>query len=453
MQPIRSRLIILFAALAFLLAIPSCTETSDDAAVEVEIWTLALGPFESYLTERFEAFEQEHPGVRVKWVDVPFDQVSRKLIAATAAGRSPDIVNLSDRDFARFASLGAFADLDVVGEPLSDDHFLDGAESLCQIGGHRLAYPWYLSTQTVMANAALLETGGLSLERLPTTWRGLLGVLESFHASTGSSLVSVPLGEESLLPAMLLAEGIPIFRETPDGIRSSLATAEGTEFVSRWVEAYRSGWLPREAATAGHAHLIEGYQSGSIAVINTGANFLGRIRDASPSIFETTDIKPAITGDLGRAHIATMVLGVSRKSDHPDLAARLAAHLTSPESQLLFCRLVNILPSTGASLEDPLFSTIGEGDEAEQKIDRARMISAGVLRDAVAFTPALETWPDLRRAFDEGIKSALLSGADVEQTLRDIDAEWDRLLAAAAPASMDAIPMPEPLGGQSGGAR
>jgi putative chitobiose transport system substrate-binding protein len=62
----------------------------------------------------------------------------------------------------------------------------------------------------------------------------------------------------------------------------------------------------------------------------------------------------------------------------------------------------------------------------------------------VAFVPSIGAWPDLRRAFDEGIKSALLDGRDVRETLAAIEREWDRILDAEIPATLDTVPRPEP---------
>ena len=75
----------------------------------------------------------------------------------------------------------------------------------------------------------------------------------------------------------------------------------------------------------------------------------------------------------------------------------------------------------------------------------ARALSARALPSAVAFTPSLDTWPDLRRAFEDGFKRVLTDGADLGEMLRSIDREWQRILDAAPPASFDAIPKPEPV--------
>jgi putative chitobiose transport system substrate-binding protein len=155
-----------------------------------------------------------------------------------------------------------------------------------------------------------------------------------------------------------------------------------------------------------------------------------------------------------------MPVCVSARTRHPKLAARLAWFLTSPENQLEFCRLAPILPSTPASLEDPFFAgpTPEEIAAGIEKVGIARAIVTRALADGVAFTPALECWPTLRRSFNEHIKRALLSDIPVERVLADIERDWNRILnetdlarerAGSPRMSMDAIPRPEPVSAEA----
>ena len=427
-----------------------CAERESADGAKLEFWTLALRPhFDEFILERIDAFEAEHPGVEVNWVDVSFDAVDRKLIASAAAKRAPDVINLSDRSFARFASLGAMDDLSALlpGDP--EARYLPGVLGVGRVGEGLRALPWYLTTQATLVNRELLAAGGLEPESVATDWASLRAQARAYHERTGEFLFSVPLGQESELPWMMLADGIVPFEEREGRVVPALDKPEVRAFLAEWVSLFRDGVLPREAATTGHAHLIELYQNGALAVIVTGPNFLSRVRDTAPSIFEQTAVRPGVTGSLGRQHVAVMVLGVTTQSRHPELAAELAWFMTGPETQSAFCRLATILPSTTESLDDPFFSPdVGaEADAAQAKLLRARALSARALPEAVAFTPALETWPDLRRAFEDGIKRTLLEGRPLDDTIDAVQAEWGRILAAAAPASMDALPAPPPRDG------
>jgi putative chitobiose transport system substrate-binding protein len=418
-----------------------------DAPVRLELWTLALRPhFDAYMTERIEAFMRENPGVHVHWDDLAFDTLDRRLIAAAAAGRAPDVVNLSDLQFGRFVGLGALADLSGL---LPDDPagvYLPGALHLGRIDGRLMALPWYLTTQVSMVNTRLLAEGGLSPDDLPREWSALRDTARAFHARTGRFLFSQPMGTESQIPVMMLASGISPLKAGPDGrVRADLLRPEVVDFVRGWVDFYRSGAMPRAAATRNHAHLTEMFKNGELAMIDTGPNFLARVKNDAPSIFSVTAVRPGVTGTLGRQHLAIMTLCVTSTSPHKPEAARLAAFLTSTDSQVRFCSIVPVLPSTIAGAADPVVTGDRPIEGADPGVAKARAIAASSLPGAVGFTPALIAWPDLRRAFEDGIKGVLLDGRDLETTLADVNAAWDRILTASGGGPIDAVPLPGPL--------
>ncbi len=423
----------------------------------IELWTLALKgrpELEDYVRSQIAAFERSHPGVRVVWVDVPFREVDRKLMAAAAAGRAPDVVNFSDKTYARFVGLGALRDLrDVLpGDPKAV--YLSGALSLCEMRGESgatetLALPWYLTTQAVLANEGLLSKAGMSGKTLPRTWAGLREAARAYRKAVGDDgtyLFSVPLGHESDFLMMLFSDGLrPLTVDSQGRLKSNLLDPAVVAAVGAWVELYREGALPREAATQGVQHLTDLYKRNRLAVINFGPNFLNVIRQESPKVYEATRVGPAITGELGRGHIAVMVLGVTTQSTEPKLAAELAWALSSAESQAALCGIVPVLPSTRATVDSDLFAMpTGERaakmTPAELKLAQAQSIAAESLKSAVAFTPALAEWPDMRRAFEDRIKRAMLSGEPVEESLKVIDAEWGRILAAGSGQGEGALP-------------
>ena len=414
----------------------------------LSLWTLALRPwFDDYMAERIAVFEAAYPPFRIDWVDVPYDAIDRKLIAAAAAGMAPDVVNLADLNFARFASLGAFRDLTPDLPIDADATYLAGALPMCRIGGRLLGVPWYVNPQALVVNESLLKEGGLSPATLPRSWGGLVEAAPAFRAATGKYLFSQSLGEESQLPIMMLAEGIALFMADEDGhVVSNFDQPAVRDYLSCFANLYASGNLPSDAATRGHAHLTDLYQDGSVAAINTGPNFLGRIRDVSPSIFASTSVLPGVVGDLNRIHMPVMTISVTSQSRHPEAAAALAAFITGHESQLALCKRSAVMPSTIRTLTDPMFtaSTDANADADERRLASARAVAARTLPGAVAFTPSIPAWPDLRRAFEDEFKRVLLSGRTVGDAATRIDIAWDRMLKASERVTMSAVPAPEP---------
>jgi putative chitobiose transport system substrate-binding protein len=442
------------------LSLPGCAGGRGDRPLSV--WTLALSPFfDDYIKGLLDSFSKANGNIPIEWVDVPYEAIDRKLMAAAAAGRAPDVINLADRTFARFIGMGALADLNPLLPASIRDGYLKGASRIGAISGRQLALPWYLTTQSVLANTRLLAKGGIEADALPDRWAPMLAMAGDFKRKTGKPITTLPLGFESDIPMMLLSDGISPLIPGPDGnLVSALTDPRILAAIEPWVGAFRQGWLPREAATGGSSHLNKLFVEGDVATINSGPNFLKRIAADAPDIFRTTTVRPAVTGTLGRAHIAVMTLGVTTQSTKPELAARLAAHLTSSEAQLDLCRRAVVLPSTSASLADPLFSapppmaatvtteagTPPSKEEIDAQVGIARAACAAQLPDAVAFTPAMACWPDLRRTFEDAFKRVLLDGADLRRTLAEVDTSWNGILADR-PADISALPLVGPVGG------
>lgn len=424
------------AALLLMLALPALPAGRGDAPasgdpVRLELWTWALSPwFDDYIRDCLADFEAQHPGVSVRWIDVPGDAIVRKYFAAAAAGALPDVVNLPDKVFVRFASLGGLRAVDGLLPGDADAVFVPGALSQCRVGGRLVGLPWYLSTEICVMNRALLAEGGLDADALGHDWATILAQARQFHARTGRFLIILRLGGGPDLLGILFSDGRDVIApHEQGGWRSNLLDPSIVATVRDWVDLFRSGALPRECATGEYAEMVQAYKDRRVAVIN--ANALRAVRNDAPDVYAVTDVRPAITGASGLANIAAVQLAVTPQTRHPREAAALAWHLASPRWQTRLAVRASRLPSTLESLDDPAFAM--PPDDAPDALQRGTAISARQLRGgAKAFLPPTGAWPDLERAFIERIKRALLEGRDVEATLRDIDREWNRMLRAEA---------------------
>src|SRR3989442_12818796 len=82
----------------------------------LEFWTISLQPFfTDYVNGLVAGYRRANPGVQVKWVDVQFQAVEQKLLAAIAGGVPPDVVNLNVEFTSRIAERGALVDMDAAG--------------------------------------------------------------------------------------------------------------------------------------------------------------------------------------------------------------------------------------------------------------------------------------------------------------------------------------------------
>ncbi|TAF97773.1 MAG: extracellular solute-binding protein, partial [Oscillatoriales cyanobacterium] len=87
-----------------LAAVVSCSKPAVNSQAKnadaIEFWTMQLQPqFTEYFNKTIAGFEAENPGVKVRWVDVPWSAMESKILGAVSAKTAPDVVNLNP-DFA-----------------------------------------------------------------------------------------------------------------------------------------------------------------------------------------------------------------------------------------------------------------------------------------------------------------------------------------------------------------
>ena len=51
--------------------------------------------FTDYFNKLIATFESENPGLKVRWVDVPWTAMESKILTAVSAKTAPDVVNLN----------------------------------------------------------------------------------------------------------------------------------------------------------------------------------------------------------------------------------------------------------------------------------------------------------------------------------------------------------------------
>ena len=132
----------------------------------LQLWTLDLAPkFTATIEAVLAAWErQRSPGshLAVRWSDVPWSSVERKLLAAVFARTAPDLVNLNPPFAANLANKGGLKDLNPLLPQGAASTFLPSIWGSGQQGDSQFAIPWYLTARVTMANRDLLRRAGLS---------------------------------------------------------------------------------------------------------------------------------------------------------------------------------------------------------------------------------------------------------------------------------------------------
>ena len=420
----------LLLSLAIFLALGGCRGPQKNP--ELQLWTIQLSPkFDPLIKAMLLDWETKHPGVKVRWTDLPFGSVERKVLAAVFARTAPDVVNLNPLFAANLASKGGLL-------PLQDRLGPAKATYLPQIlrageqQGELYALPWYLTARITLANRQLLQQAGYN--KPPRRWEEVPAYAERIKQRTGKYalfVTVVPDGSAELLESMVQM-GVELVDSRH---RARFNSGPGRRAFALWTDLYRRGLLPREVVSQGFQRAIELYQSGELAQVASGAEFLNTIQTNAPRVAAATEPFPPLVGADGAANVAVMNLAVSRQTSRPKEAVDLALFLTNPANQLRFARAAKVLPSSQPALkaiEAELALASRSGVKADL-VQRARLLSAQTLSQAKVLVPADPGVKRLQAIIYGQLQRAMLGELSSAAALAAAEKEWNAYAVARWP--------------------
>ena len=425
------RRLLLFAAAAGLAA---CGRRSP--APELNLWTLQLAPkFNRYFADLMAAWTTLHPEDPVRWTDLPWGSVERKLLAAVYARTAPDLVNLNPPFAANLASKGGLTDLTPLLPSDAAERYLPSVWQACRDPDAGLiAVPWYLTVRLSLVNRELLDQADIAAP--PTRWDEIPAFARQIRKRTGRYglfLTTVPDDSAEMLET-LVQMGVSLLNSER---RAAFNSPAGRRALRFWTELYQEGLLPREVVSQGQRRAIELFQSGDLAMAATGAEFLRSIQTNAPGVAAVTESHPPVTGADGTANVALMTLAVPRQSTKQALALQLALLLTDATNQARFATEARVLPSSVEALAMVRSQLQQEQPRTPQQdqIRQARLLSAITLERARVLVPA---WPGIKRLqkiLYTQLQRAMLGQVESAEALGAAAMEWDRYAASRWPLS------------------
>ena len=405
---------------------------------QLTVWTLDLAPrFSPYMGRVIEAWERRHPGVTVRWIDVPWSSVERKLLAAVFARTAPDLVNLNPPFAANLASKGGLLDLATVLPPGAADAYLPTVWEAGRQGKLQFAIPWYLTTRVTLANRGLLRQAGYSAP--PQRWEEVPAYAEAVKRRTGryALFVTVVPDDSAELMESMVQMGVQLL----DGRRrAAFNSPEGRRAFAFWSDLYRRGLLPREVVSQGYRRAIELYQAGDLAQVASGPDFLRNLQTNAPGIAAQTAPYPPLVGPGGATNVAVMNLVVPRRSPMAAEATSFALFLTDATNQLAFAREARVLPSSRAALQQfkqdlaaPAPAAGGAADAQEGLVRRARALAVDNLGRAKVLVPATPGVKRLQAILYTQLQRAMLGQIGSDAALAEAERQWNRYAEARWP--------------------
>ena len=275
--------------LAFLLLIAllfqlSChrADRQPEKTITLEFWTIALGDaFADYINGMIATYEAEHPGVRIKWVDVSGGEVAEKFLAALVGDTPPDLANIYD--LPRFLQYDILSNMDeLVSQEEKDKRLPNFWRGVGYYQGSNYIIPWYAGVSMMWYNKEIFAAAGLDPEKPPRSIDEMLEMGRTIYQQTGKYGVSWRLHPSLIAPpwALLRLDGAwPLFSE--DGKRTLINSPKAEAIFQKWIDAYQGGALPPEALAASHRDEVNWFIEGRAAMLPFSGGWITRYFDES----------------------------------------------------------------------------------------------------------------------------------------------------------------------------
>jgi putative chitobiose transport system substrate-binding protein len=384
-------------ALALLLAVGG--QGTAAPAVTLEFWTISLQPlFTDYVNGLIAAYERANPAVRVRWVDVQFQAVEQRLLAALAGRVAPDVVNLNTEIAVRLAQRDALVDMDAAVPAEVRGRYFEGLWRSARVGGRTYGVPWYVTPSVTAYNAALYGRAGLDPDAPPRTEDEMIRHARQIKDRTGT-YGFMPNVDGVRLLHRFQEHGLPVL--SPDGTRAVFNSPAHVRYLAQYVDLFKADYFPEDTLRRGYLGATERYSAGRMGMLVTGPQFLLRVKQDNPEVYAQTRVAPYPRGRGRVLHLATMVVAVPRASRHRQGAVDFALYVTNDANQLAFSRRVVVFPSTRRAAADPFFRA--GGSDPEEVARRVAAADLPVARDLSVVVPHAG---DLFRIFREAVESA-----------------------------------------------
>ncbi len=386
--------------------------------------------FTKYFTDAIGQFEQANPGLKVKWVDVPWDGMEKKILAAIQAKTAPDVVNLNPDFASQLAAKNVWLELDEKNTGGASKQYLPGMWKANSLNDKTFGLPWYITTNITIYNQDILKKAGIA--QPPKTYQELAQAAKQIKEKTGKYAFFATLLPEDANDVLESFVQMGVDLVAPSG-KAAFNSPAGKIAFQYWVDLYKQGLLPKEIMTQGQKQGIQLYESGATAMIFAGAPLVNDIAKNAPDIAKVSAIAPQITGQTKKIGVAVMNLVVPRTSKNSEAAVKFALFVTNAVNQLAFANSSDTLPSqiqaiteykTGLQSVKKVPDSKASG-ALNSSLAQGKIVSASQLDRAEVLIPPIKDISILKRALYESLQAAMTGEKTVDQALQGAADVWD----------------------------
>lgn len=339
------------------------------------------------------AFEAEHPGISVDYVDVPYDALLQKLTTSAAGGELPDLIRADLGWVPQFADLGVLVSLSELMDDFQmyADETYPGSLSTNLHEGEYYGLPLDTNTRVLVTSQAALDAAGMS--EPPATFEELRAMADALGDSDMAVFADSGLGSWNVFPWIWSGGGAVTDPELTVAT-GYLDSDESVAAIQMLVDLYQAGQIPNLIiGNQGATSTSDGLPTGRYATILDGpwmkAIWAGQYPDFEPIY------APVPAGEGGSISVVGgQNIVLTSSSEHKDAALEFIRFTQTEMFQLEMAKSGNmtVIPAYADAQNDidPYFAMFSD----QLKTARSRLaIPQASQVDAIisgALTPAFQ---------------------------------------------------------------
>jgi putative chitobiose transport system substrate-binding protein len=394
------------------------------ASEKIEFWTFSMKPkFTPYFETLVRNYEAGNPGVKVEWVDFPWDVIQTKLVTRIVAGTPPALVNLNVPWADEFARDGLLTPVDALLADARPRYLASTLEDLT-FGGKTYGFPMYSNVAVIAYNTRIFKAAGIP--HAPRDLDEQLLFARQIAARTGKAGLCPAL---SKIDGLMMQQGLAVIKDGKAVFNSPGHIA----LIKKLADTYKAGGLLKDALFAedNFPAAIDAYKGGRLGMLLAPPTAVKRIQSDAKDIYAITDVAPAPLGPTGIADGGWLIhFAVPKNVDAKLLPAigKFARYLTNDANQLAFARQASVYPAMAQAANDPFFMTVPPGAGAAEKAVSAGAVS--MPHSHTLYVAGITDYDELRRYLVKAVEAGVTGKQDVKEALDQAVAIWNKKLAS-----------------------
>jgi len=389
---------------------------------EVIFWhsySTASGEYKLLTEEIIPEFEKEHPDIKITEVQVPYDEMRRRLIVSTAAAQYPDVMRMDIIWVPQFADIGVLLPVDEEFpkdfQQIKDD-FLPGPLATNYWKGHYYGVPLDTNTRVLLWNREMFEESGLTSP--PTNMAEFIKYIKTLTKDIDGDgqidqwgFADTGFGPWNSM-AWIYSFGGQILDPTNSKAKGYVNAPESVEALKTFKDLYNQGYIA--PIGGGGIGVLEGYAEGIYAMTFDGPWSWSIIKGQYPDAEINYSLIPAGKGG-SKSVVGGEDIVIFNSTKYKEEAWEFVKFLTSKDVQLKFAT-VGQMPILNGLLDEP-----------EIKEHPFFPVYLKQLETAVPRSPH-PAWNEINDILDSAWQNAVIGGVEAQDALDNAAYEIEEIL-------------------------